>query len=120
MSQEKFGEKWGEKVGVQFPSSFQNHFRPEKKVGVQLHPSSFTQLHHTTVRGCPVPSSSISSIFQCHSPSTEKKWEKKWVSSFTLKAFIDVFAWTALLTAICISGTWLLKKSTAKGNVSFH
>ena len=38
----------------------------------------------------------------------------------TLKAFIDVFSWTALLTALCIPGTLLLKKSIAKGNVSFH
>jgi DHA2 family multidrug resistance protein len=38
----------------------------------------------------------------------------------TLKAFIEVFLWTALLTAICIPGTLLLKKSIAKGNVSFH
>jgi DHA2 family multidrug resistance protein len=38
----------------------------------------------------------------------------------TLKAFVDIFAWTALLTAICIPGALLLKKAISKEGVTLH
>jgi DHA2 family multidrug resistance protein len=36
----------------------------------------------------------------------------------TLKAFVDIFAWTALFTVICIPGAFLLKKVIAKEEVA--
>jgi DHA2 family multidrug resistance protein len=38
----------------------------------------------------------------------------------TVKAFIDVFAWTAALTMICIPGALLLKKVISKESVAMH
>jgi len=38
----------------------------------------------------------------------------------TLKAFIDIFCWTALFTAFCIPGALLLKKAIMKDHVSMH
>jgi len=38
----------------------------------------------------------------------------------TLKAFVDIFAFTALITLICIPGALLLKKVIAKDGVALH
>jgi DHA2 family multidrug resistance protein len=38
----------------------------------------------------------------------------------TLKAFVDIFAWTALITVICIPGALLLKKVIAKEGAALH
>jgi MFS transporter, DHA2 family, multidrug resistance protein len=38
----------------------------------------------------------------------------------TLKAFIDIFSWTALITAICIPGALLLKKVITQDRISLH
>jgi DHA2 family multidrug resistance protein len=38
----------------------------------------------------------------------------------TLKAFIEIFAWTALFTVFCIPGVLLLKKVITKDRVSIH
>ena len=38
----------------------------------------------------------------------------------TLKAFVDIFAWTALITVICVPGALLLKKVISKEGVSLH
>jgi DHA2 family multidrug resistance protein len=37
-----------------------------------------------------------------------------------LKAYVDMFCWTALITAICLPGAWLLKKAAAKEKVALH
>jgi MFS transporter, DHA2 family, multidrug resistance protein len=37
-----------------------------------------------------------------------------------LKAFVDIFAWTALITAFCIPAALLLKKVKAKDGVALH
>jgi DHA2 family multidrug resistance protein len=37
-----------------------------------------------------------------------------------LKAFVDVFAWTALITVICIPGALLLKKVITREGVTMH
>jgi hypothetical protein len=37
-----------------------------------------------------------------------------------LKAFVDIFAWTALVTVICIPGAILLKKVISKEGVALH
>ena len=38
----------------------------------------------------------------------------------TLKAFVDIFAWTALITVVCIPGALLLKKVIAKEGIALH
>ena len=37
-----------------------------------------------------------------------------------LKAYIDIFYWTALITVVCIPGALLLKKVIAKGQIALH
>ena len=37
-----------------------------------------------------------------------------------LKAYVDMFCWTALIMALCLPGAWLLKKVVAKGPVALH
>jgi DHA2 family multidrug resistance protein len=38
----------------------------------------------------------------------------------TLKAFIDIFSWTALLIAFCIPGALLMKRVISKEQISIH
>ncbi len=38
----------------------------------------------------------------------------------TLKAFVDIFAWTALLAVLCIPGALFLKKVLAREGVALH
>jgi len=38
----------------------------------------------------------------------------------TLKAFVDVFAWTALITILCVPGALLLRKAVTKHAVAVH
>ena len=37
-----------------------------------------------------------------------------------LKAYVDMFRWTALLMALCLPGAWLLRKVAAKGIAAVH
>jgi DHA2 family multidrug resistance protein len=37
-----------------------------------------------------------------------------------LKAYVDMFCWTALIMAVCLPAVWLLKKATAKGTPAMH
>jgi len=37
-----------------------------------------------------------------------------------LKAYVDMFCWTALIMAVCLPGVWLLKRVVAKGSVALH
>jgi DHA2 family multidrug resistance protein len=37
-----------------------------------------------------------------------------------LKAYVDMFCWTALIMALCPPGAWLLKKVVTKGSTAFH
>ncbi len=37
-----------------------------------------------------------------------------------LKAYVDMFRWTALIIAACLPAIWLLKKAFTKGNVAIH
>jgi hypothetical protein len=37
-----------------------------------------------------------------------------------LKAYIDIFYWTALITVFCIPGALLLKKVITKGQIALH
>jgi DHA2 family multidrug resistance protein len=37
-----------------------------------------------------------------------------------LKAYVDMFCWTALIIALCLPGVWLLKKVGVKGSVALH
>lgn len=37
-----------------------------------------------------------------------------------LKAYVDMFSWTALIIAVCLPGAWLLKRVTTKGSVALH
>jgi DHA2 family multidrug resistance protein len=37
-----------------------------------------------------------------------------------LNVYVDMFYWTALITALCLPGVWLLKKVAAKGSVALH
>jgi len=38
----------------------------------------------------------------------------------TIKAFVDVFAWTAFITICCLPGALLLKKVLSKDTISLH
>jgi hypothetical protein len=37
-----------------------------------------------------------------------------------LKAYVDMFLWTALIVTLCLLGVWLLKKVVNKGSVAAH
>jgi DHA2 family multidrug resistance protein len=37
-----------------------------------------------------------------------------------LKAYVDMFCWTALIIALCLPGVWLLKKTATKASVALH
>jgi len=37
-----------------------------------------------------------------------------------LKAYVDMFSWTALLMVVCLPGAWLLKKVVAKGTPAMY
>ena len=37
-----------------------------------------------------------------------------------LKAYVDMFLWTALIMALCLPGVWLLRKVSAKGGLAVH
>jgi MFS transporter, DHA2 family, multidrug resistance protein len=37
-----------------------------------------------------------------------------------LKAFMDMFAWTALIMIVCLPAVWLLKKFAVKGGMAMH
>jgi len=37
-----------------------------------------------------------------------------------LKAYVDMFCWTALMMAICLPGVWLMRKVATKGSVTLH
>ena len=37
-----------------------------------------------------------------------------------LKAYVDMFRWTALIIALCLLGVWLLKKVVTKGSAALH
>jgi DHA2 family multidrug resistance protein len=37
-----------------------------------------------------------------------------------LKAYVDMFCWTAVIVALCLPGVWLLRKVVSKGNISLH
>ncbi len=37
-----------------------------------------------------------------------------------LKAYVDMFLWTALIVTLCLLGVWLLKKVANKGSVAVH
>ena len=37
-----------------------------------------------------------------------------------LKAYVDMFCWTALIIALCLPGVWLLKKVATKGSAVVH
>jgi hypothetical protein len=37
-----------------------------------------------------------------------------------LKAYVDMFCWTALIMAACLPGAWLLRSVITKGNVTIH
>ena len=37
-----------------------------------------------------------------------------------LKAYVDMFCWTALIIALCLPGVWLLKKTLTKASVALH
>lgn len=37
-----------------------------------------------------------------------------------LKAYVDMFYWTALIMAICLPGVWLTRKVIAKGGMAMH
>jgi len=37
-----------------------------------------------------------------------------------LKAYVDMFCWTALILALCLPGVWLLKKVVTKGSGALH
>ena len=37
-----------------------------------------------------------------------------------LKAYVDMFCWTALIIALCLPGVWLLKKAVTKGSIALH
>jgi DHA2 family multidrug resistance protein len=37
-----------------------------------------------------------------------------------MKAYVDMFCWTALIMALCLPGAWLLKKAAAKGGMAMH
>ncbi|MGA1996004.1 MAG: DHA2 family efflux MFS transporter permease subunit [Bryobacteraceae bacterium] len=37
-----------------------------------------------------------------------------------VKAYVDMFCWTALMVALCLPGVWLLKRVVAKKTVAIH
>jgi DHA2 family multidrug resistance protein len=37
-----------------------------------------------------------------------------------VKAYVDMFRWTALIVALCLPGVWLLKKAVVKASVAVH
>jgi DHA2 family multidrug resistance protein len=37
-----------------------------------------------------------------------------------VKAYVDMFCWTALILAVCLPGAWMLKKVAAKATVAIH
>jgi hypothetical protein len=37
-----------------------------------------------------------------------------------VKAYVDMFCWTALILAVCLPGAWMLKKVAAKASVAIH
>jgi DHA2 family multidrug resistance protein len=37
-----------------------------------------------------------------------------------LKAYVDMFCWTAVIVALCLPGVWLMRKAVSKGNISLH
>jgi DHA2 family multidrug resistance protein len=37
-----------------------------------------------------------------------------------LKAYVDMFCWTALIMALCLPAVWLLKKVVSKGTAAMH
>ena len=37
-----------------------------------------------------------------------------------IKAYVDMFCWTALIIALCLPGVWLLKKVATKGSMALH
>ncbi len=38
----------------------------------------------------------------------------------SLKAYLDLFCWMALIMTLCIPGVWLLRKVVTKGNMGLH
>jgi DHA2 family multidrug resistance protein len=37
-----------------------------------------------------------------------------------VKAYVDMFCWTALIVALCLPGVWLLKRAAGKGSTVVH
>jgi DHA2 family multidrug resistance protein len=37
-----------------------------------------------------------------------------------VKAYVDMFCWTALIIALCLPGVWLLRNVASKGSVALH
>jgi DHA2 family multidrug resistance protein len=42
------------------------------------------------------------------------------IQQANLKAYVDMFCWTALIMALCLPGVWLLKKVVNQRNVPLH
>jgi DHA2 family multidrug resistance protein len=37
-----------------------------------------------------------------------------------LKAYVDMFCWTALVMALCLPAVWLMRRVVTKGSLSLH